>query len=178
VGRHPASRLDGLEVDGKESTETHSGEHPNDQSTSTAEENRRAGIARAESSRGVVVGMAGMSVAVLTFTLVFLTPSGASGLLIVDLFHLTLDALILALFTLCFSTFYYSRAILAFEKRSPKAGQHLANGFRLLAVGVGLFTLAPVLVLYSVRLWDVATVGLVAWLLLLAFTLASVREFL
>jgi type IV secretory pathway TrbD component len=162
----------------EESQETHLGEGPDRQSPTTAEEERRAGIARAESSRGVVVGMAGMSVAVLTFTLVFLTPSGASGLLIEDLFHATLDALILALFTLCFSTFYYSRAILAFEKRSPTAHQLLANGFRLLAIGVGLFTLAPVLVLFSVRLWDVATVGLVAWLLLLVFTLANVREFL
>jgi hypothetical protein len=151
---------------------------PNGPPMASAEEDRRAGIARAESSRGVVVGMAGMSVAVLTFTLVFLTPSGASGLLIVDLFHLTLDALILALFTLNFSTLYYSRAILAFQRRDPIAGQHLTNGYRLLVLGVGLFSLAPVLVLFSVRLWDVATVGLGAWLLLLVVTLASRREFL
>jgi hypothetical protein len=132
---------------------------------------------RAASGRGVAVGLAGMSVAVLTFTLFFLFPQDQLGKIDRPLFHLTLDVIVGGLFALTFSTLYYSRAMMRFQSRASGAPRLVVTAYLFLLIGMALFTLAAALVLFTVRLWDVGTLAIGLWIVLQALAFASTREF-
>lgn len=135
-------------------------------------------IGRAESARSVALGLAGMSVAVLTFPLFFLFPQDQAGKINRVLFHLTLDVIVGALFAFAASTLYFSRSVIGYHRQTPPARDNLGLAYVLLTIGLALFILAPALILFTTQPWDVGIVALALWILFEALTWTTRWEFI
>jgi hypothetical protein len=115
--------------------------------------------------------MAGTSIAIFTFMLVFLYPRFASGELDPLLFQSALVVMGVATFSAVLTAYHYYGASL--KDRFDEA-QRIAlarRGDRLWVVGYSLLFLAPALILFGVGLVVVGAVWLGLWLGYLLFTL-------
>ncbi len=121
----------------------------------------------ANSNRGLTVGLAGTSVAILTFALFFLFDRSQSGVFDPFLFRVTVGDLIASMFVLGYSgTCYYWQMEALLRRPSWAAGyQRWADG--LFVLGLMLLLAAPFLILITVRLWDVGALALALWLVML-----------
>lgn len=108
--------------------------------------------------------LAATSIAIFTFTMIFLYPRFASGEVDGLPFQATLIVMGLATFAFVFATlhFYASSGIVAADDAERARSAH--RGDRLWMLGYSLLFLAPTLVLVSVDLLLVAAVWFALWL--------------
>ncbi len=118
----------------------------------------------ANSNRGLTVGLAGTSVAILTFALFFLFDRSQSGVFDPLLFRVTVGDLIASMFVLGYSGTCFYWQMEALLRRPSRAAGYQWWGDRLFALGLMLLLGAPFLILITARLWDVGTLAFVLWL--------------
>lgn len=118
--------------------------------------------------------LAGMSLAIFTFMLIFLYPRFASGEVNALLFQATLILMGLATFSLVFASFHYYGSSLGGRMDDVERGRYSRRGDRFWLLGSTLLLLAPSLVLVSVGLLVVGAAWFVLWL---TYVLFAIRYF-
>jgi len=114
--------------------------------------------------------LAGTSIAIFTFTLIFLYPKLESGELNTPLFQATLVVMGLATFSFVFASFYYYGSSLGSNQIDDgERALYSQPGDRFWLLGFTLLFLSPSLVLFSVGLLGVGAVWLALWLVYLLF---------
>lgn len=125
----------------------------------------------ANSNRGLATGLAGTSIAILTFAMFFLYDRAQSGAFDPLLFQLTIADLLAATFFFGYSgTFFYwlMEADLVHDTLAPR---HLRWGDVSFVLGLACLMVGPALILFTARLPVLGAMALVLWigLLLLVF---------
>ena len=109
------------------------------------------------------------SLAIFTFTLIFLYPRYLTGEANSILFQATVVVMGLATFSLVFASFHYYASSLAGRMTDEERAPFSRRGDRFWVIGSTLLFLAPSLVLFSIALYLVGGVWLALWLLYVAF---------
>ena len=115
--------------------------------------------------------LSAMSVAIFTFTLIFLYPRYANGEVDAGLFQATLIVMGVATFALVLASFHYYAASLGGRMEESERLVLARRGDRLWLMGYTLLFLAPTLVLVTVELPLVAAVWFTLWLVYLVFAI-------
>ena len=115
--------------------------------------------------------LAATSIAIFTFTLIFLYPRFASGEINPLLFQVTLVVMSLATFSFVFASFYYYGSSLGSRIDDAEGALYSRRGDRFWLLGCTLLFLDPGLILLSVRLLAVASVWFALWLVYVLFVL-------
>ena len=109
--------------------------------------------------------LAGTSIAIFTFMLIFLYPRFASGEVNALLFQATLLVMALATFSFVFASFHYYGSSLGGRMDDAERAQFSRRGDRFWLLGYSLLFLAPSLVLVSVGLVVVGSAWFALWLM-------------
>jgi len=115
--------------------------------------------------------LAGTSIAIFTFTLIFLYPRFASGEIDALLFQATLVVMSVATFSFVFASFYYYCSSLGSGIDDAERDRYSWRGDRFWLLGYTLLFLAPSLVLFSVGLHAVGAAWFALWLVYLVFVI-------
>ena len=121
----------------------------------------------ANSNRGLTVGLAGTSVAILTFALFFLFDRAQSGAFDPLWFRITLGDIIASVFVIGYSGTFFYWQMEALVRRPSRAASYQWWADRFFVLGLMLLLLAPFLILVTARLWDVGALALGLWLVML-----------
>ena len=113
--------------------------------------------------------LAATSIAIFTFSLIFLYPRYANGEVNPLLFHATLITMGVTTFSFVFSAFLYYGSSLVGRIDDPARATYARNGDRMWLLGYSLLFLVPSLILFTVRLVAVGAVWLVLWLVYMVF---------
>ena len=113
--------------------------------------------------------LAATSIAIFTFTLIFLYPRFANGEINPLLFHDTLVVLGLATFSFVFASFFYYGSSLGGRIADAERAVYAQRGDRFWLLGCTLLFLDPSLILFSVGLVFVGAGWLALWLVYLFF---------
>jgi hypothetical protein len=116
-----------------------------------------------------VYSLAATSIAIFTFTLIFLYPRFASGEADGVLFQAALAVLGLATFSFVFAAFQYYGSSLGDRMDEADRAGAARRGDRLWLLGFTLLLLVPSLVLMSIHLIVVGAAWFALWLLYLIF---------
>lgn len=108
--------------------------------------------------------LAGTSIAIFTFTLVFLYPRFSSGAIDSVFFQIALTVIGFAIFSFVFSGICYYALTLALSLGSTKAEKFRRSADTLWVIGFSLLVLEPSLILLTVGLVVVAVVYLILWI--------------
>ena len=111
------------------------------------------------------------SIAIFTFTLVFLYPRFASGEVNPLPFQAALVVMGVATFSFLFAALYYYASSLSGRTGDVEQALYARRGDRLWLLGCTLLFLEPSVVLFSVRLGVVAAAWFVLWLVYLVFVI-------
>jgi hypothetical protein len=117
--------------------------------------------------------LAATSIAIFTFTMIFLYPRYLNGEANAFLFQVTLVTLALATFAFVVASFYFYAASLGDRIDDPDRKAYARRGDAAWLFGYSLLFLAPSLVLFTVNLLVVGAVWLALWLGYLAFVYRS-----
>ena len=109
------------------------------------------------------------SLAIFTFTMVFLYPRYLSGEANPALFQATLTVMGLATFSLVFASFHYYGSSLPDRIDDAERTRFARRGDRFWVLGSTLLFLAPSLVLFTISLYLVGAAWLALWLVYLRF---------
>ncbi len=120
--------------------------------------------------------MAGTSIAIFTFTLVFLYPRFSSGAIDPILFQIALTVIGFSIFSFVFSMIYYYKLTLALSLDIAKPEEFRRKAEQLWVIGFSLLVLEPSLILFSVGLVAVAVVFLGLWISYLIFVVHVFTE--
>jgi hypothetical protein len=115
--------------------------------------------------------LAATNLAIFTFMLFFLYPRFESGRINPVLFQATLMAMGVAAFSLVFATLHYYRCSLGEGMSDTERALHARRADRFWLLGYTTMFLAPCLVLFLIRLRNVAFVWLAFWLLYVCFVI-------
>ena len=115
--------------------------------------------------------LAGTSIAIFTFTLIFLYPRFASGEINALLFQVTLVVMGVATFSFVFASFYYYCASVGSRIDDAERVLYSRRADRFWLLGYTLLFLAPSLVLFSVGLHAVGAAWFALWLVYLVFVI-------
>jgi hypothetical protein len=115
--------------------------------------------------------LAGTSIAIFTFLLIFLYPRFASGEIDAALFQVTLVVMGLATFSFVYASFLYYGSSLGDRIDDAERAVYARRGDRFWLLGYTLLFLAPSLVLFTVALRAVGAVWLALWLVYLGFVI-------
>jgi hypothetical protein len=115
--------------------------------------------------------LAATSIAIFTFTLIFLYPRFASGEVNALLFQATLVVMGVATFSFVFASFYYYGSSLGGRIDDAERARYSRRGDRFWLLGSTLLLLEPSLVLFSVGLLVAGSVWLALWLLYMLFVI-------
>ena len=118
--------------------------------------------------------LAATSIAIFTFTLVFLYPRLGSGEVNAALFQATLVVLGVATFSFALAAFHYYGSSLGDRIDDARRVLYARRGDRLWLLGYVLLLLDPSLILWSVGLVGVGAVWFGLWLL---FVVVAIRYF-
>jgi len=118
--------------------------------------------------------LAGTSIAIFTFMLIFLYPSCASGDVNAVLFQATLLVMGGATFSLMFASFQYYGSSLGSRMEDAERARFARRGDRFWLLGSSLLFLAPSMVLISVALTFVGAAWFALWFV---YVLFAVRTF-
>ena len=118
----------------------------------------------ATSTRSLTGGLAGTSIAILTFVLIFLYPRWTSGEINGLLFQATLLNIVLAVFLMSISTVLFWMVMEAILARHPLAPGLIRGAEGTFVVSTILLLLEPALILFTVQVNYVAAVALALWL--------------
>ena len=120
--------------------------------------------------------LAASSIAIFTFLLLFLYPKFAIGEVDALPFEATLVVMGIATFSFAFASFYYYGASLGGRIDDAERVRYARRGDRLWLLGCVVLFLAPSLVLFTVRLWGVASAWFALWLVYLLFVIRNFRR--
>ena len=115
--------------------------------------------------------LAGTSIAIFTFLLIFLYPMYASGGVNALLFQATLVVMGVATFSFAFATFCYYGSSVGGRIGDAERAQYSRRGDRLWLLGDVLLFLTPSLILFSVAVFVVASVWFTLWLVYVLFVI-------
>jgi hypothetical protein len=115
--------------------------------------------------------LAATSIAIFTFTLIFLYPRFASGEVNALLFQATLVVMGVATFSFVFASFYYYGSSLGGRIDDAERARYSRRGDRFWLLGSTLLLLEPSLVLFSVGLLVAGSVWLALWLMYMLFVI-------
>jgi hypothetical protein len=127
------------------------------------------GLAASNVNRSYSLGAS--SIAIFTFTLLFLYPRFASGEINGLLFQFTLVVMGLATFSFVFASFHYYGASLGSRIDDAERALYSRRGDRFWLLGDTLLFLEPSLLLFSVGLLAVGSAWLALWLVYLIFVI-------
>ena len=113
--------------------------------------------------------LAATSIAIFTFSLIFLYPRFVNGEVNPLLFHATLMTMGVTTFSFVFSAFLYYGSSLGGRIEDAERARYARNGDRMWLLGYSLLFLVPSLILFTVRLVAVGAVWLVLWLVYVVF---------
>ena len=113
--------------------------------------------------------LAATSIAIFTFTLVFLYPRFTSGEANAVLFQVTLIAMAVATFSFVLASFHYYAASLGDRVEDVIRARVARRGDRLWLLGYTLLFLTPSLILFTVNLLVAGSVWLGLWLVYVLF---------
>ena len=117
--------------------------------------------------------LAASSIAIFTFLLFFLYPRFVSGDVDVLPFQATLIVMGVATFSFAFASFYYYGAWLGGRIDDAGRTRYSRQGDRFWLLGCILLFLAPSLILFTVRLFAVASVWFALWLVYVLFVIRN-----
>ena len=117
--------------------------------------------------------LAATSIAIFTFSMIFLYPRYASGEVSPVLFQLTLVVMAVATFSFVFSSFLYYGVTMRDRIDEAERIQLARRGDLAWVVGYSLLFAVPSLVLFTVNLVIVGTVWLALWLVYLVFVIRN-----
>jgi hypothetical protein len=120
--------------------------------------------------------LAGTSIAIFTFVLIFLYPRFASGEVDALLFQATLVVMGVATFSFSFASFYYYGSSLGERIDDAERAQYSRRGDRFWLLGYTLLFLDPSLILLSVGLVVVASAWFALWLVYALFAICHFRR--
>lgn len=115
------------------------------------------------------ISLAATSIAIFTFTLIFLYPKYADSTINSLFFQATLAVMAVSTFSFVFATVHYYRSSLGRWIGEAERALHARRAERFWAFAYALMLLAPSLVLFSVGLVVVASLWLVLWLAYVGF---------
>jgi hypothetical protein len=115
--------------------------------------------------------LAATSIAIFTFTLIFLYPRFASGEVNAVLFQATLVVMGMATFSFVFASFYYYGSSLGGRIGDAERARYSRRADRFWLLGSTLLFLDPSLVLFSVGLLVVGSAWLALWLMYMLFAI-------
>ena len=115
--------------------------------------------------------LAATSIAIFTFTLIFLYPMFASGEIDALLFQATLVVMGAATFSFVFASFHYYCSSLGSRIDDAERALYSRRGDRFWLLGYTLLFLGPSLILFSVGLLAVGAVWFALWLVYLLFVI-------
>ena len=115
--------------------------------------------------------LAGTSIAIFTFMLIFLYPRFARGEINALLFQATLVVMGVATFSFVFASFYYYCASLGSRIDDAERASNSRRGDRFWLLGYTLLFLAPILILFSLGLLAVGSTWFALWLVYLLFVI-------
>jgi hypothetical protein len=118
--------------------------------------------------------LAGTSIAIFTFILIFLYPRFASGEIDALLFQAILIVMGVATFSFAFASFYYYGSSLGGRIDDVERARYSRRADRFWLLGYILLFLDPTLILFSVGLLVVASAWLALWLV---YVLVVIRYF-
>ena len=118
--------------------------------------------------------LAGTSIAIFTFILVFLYPTLARGEINALLFQVTLAGMAVATFSFSFASLHYYGASLGSRIDDAERAVYSRRGDRFWLLGYALLFLDPSLILFSVGLLVVGSAWLALWLV---YVLFAIRHF-
>ena len=113
--------------------------------------------------------LAASSIAIFTFLLFFLYPRFASGEVDALRYQATLIVMGVATFSFAFASFYYYGASLGGRINDAERTRFSLRGDRLWLLGCVLLFLAPSMILFTVRLFAVASAWFALWLVYVLF---------
>jgi hypothetical protein len=131
-------------------------------------------LASANVNRSYSLG--GTSIAIFTFTLIFLYPRYVNGEANPLLFQVTLAVMAVATFSLAFATFHYYGSSLPDRVDEATRATYARRGDRFWVLGSTLMFLAPSLVLFTIGLSLVGGVWLALWFVYALFISRSFRR--
>ena len=108
--------------------------------------------------------LAGTSITVFTFSMVFLYPKYLTGDVDSTLFQVTLLVMAVATFAFVLASFHYYGSSLGAQVADATRARYARRGNRLWLLGYSLLFLEPSLVLFTVGLPLVASAWLAIWL--------------
>ena len=108
--------------------------------------------------------LAATSIAIFTFTMIFLYPRYANGEVDASFFQVTLAVMAVATFSYVFSSFHYYGASMGDRISEAERATYARRADRLWLLGTTLLFLVPSLILFTVSLLAVALVWLALWL--------------
>jgi hypothetical protein len=117
--------------------------------------------------------LAASSIAIFTFLLFFLYPRFVSGDVDPLPFQATLIVMGVATFSFAFASFYYYGASLGGRIEDAERTRFSRRGDRFWLLGCILLFLAPSLILFTVRLFTVASVWFALWLVYVLFVIRN-----
>ena len=115
--------------------------------------------------------LAGTSIAIFTFILVFLYPTLARGDINALLFQVTLAVMAVATFSFSFASLYYYGSSLGNRIDDDERALYSRRGDRFWLLGYTLLFLVPSLILFSLRLLAVGSAWFALWLVYLLFVI-------
>jgi hypothetical protein len=121
--------------------------------------------------------LAATSIAIFTFTLIFLYPKFAAGEIDPTIFQVALAVIAVAIFAFVLAGAYYYGSTQTWLAERERATFFKRGDIGWLA-GQSLLLLDPSLVVFSVRLYPVAVVWLVLWLGYLGFSVRWFRRYM
>ena len=113
------------------------------------------------------------SIAIFTFLLFFLYPRFASGEIDPLRFQATLIVMGVATFSIAFASFCYYGASLGGRIDDAERARYSRRGDRFWLLGCVLLFLAPSMVLFTIRLYAVASAWFALWLGYLLFVIRN-----
>ena len=113
--------------------------------------------------------LAASSIAIFTFLLFFLYPRFASGEVDALRYQATLIVMGVATLSFAFASFYYYGASLGGRIDDAERTRFSLRGDRLWLLGCVLLFLAPSMILFTVRLFAVASAWFALWLVYVLF---------
>src|SRR5688572_30961138 len=117
--------------------------------------------------------LAASSIAIFTFLLFFLYPRFVSGDVDAVPFQACLILMGVATFSFAFASFYYYGASLGSRIEDAERARYSHRGDRVWLLGCVVLFLAPSLILFTVKLFVVASVWFVLWLVYLLFVMRT-----
>ena len=117
--------------------------------------------------------LAASSIAIFTFLLFFLYPRFVSGDVDALPFQATLLVMGVATFSFAFASFYYYGASLGGRIEDAERALYSRRGDLIWLLGCVTLFLAPSLILFTVKLFAVASAWFALWLVYLAFVIRN-----